>query len=87
MPTVPTNKQLAESRLIKLTERLKNDKETMKKYDNVFKEQLDCNIIERVDEKDIGKEKMTTFIPHQAVINDKNPTNFKVVLDCPNGWC
>ena len=79
---IPENKNLAESRLRKQTERLQRDQNLMKMYDDVFKEQLANGIIEEIADEDKGEKGMTTYLLHQPVINEKNPSKFRVVLDC-----
>ena len=71
---IPENKNLAESRLRKQTERLQRDQNLMKMYDDVSKEQLANGIIEEIADEDKGE--------NQPVINEKNPSKFRVVLDC-----
>ena len=82
-PIIPENKDLSKKRLIKQTERLKKDKHLLKKYDDVFRDQLSNGIIEEVQTGDYGIKGMTTYIPHQPVINEKKGmSKFRVVLDC-----
>ena len=52
----------------------------MNQYDNVFKEQLEAGIIEKVtEEREVGQ---THYLPRQSVIrNDKATTKLRVVFD------
>ena len=82
-PMIHDNKELAMSRLIKQTERLKKDSEMLELYDNYFKDQINSGILEKVDNYDKGVKNLTTYLPHQAVFDEKKgKSKFHVVLDC-----
>ena len=46
---LPSNRELALSRLSSILKSLRRDNEKLHQYNNIFKEQLECNFIEKVD--------------------------------------
>ncbi len=61
--------------------RLKTDRELLKQYDNVIKEQVESGIIEQVLENSATDESVY-FLPHHGVIReDKTTTKVRVVFD------
>lgn len=79
-PTIPDNYELSLKRLKSLKSRLSSNPVLLKKYDDVFQEQLKLGIVEKVyDTGDIG---CVTYLPHKEVIReDKTSTKLRVVLD------
>ena len=68
-------------RLRQLHTRLKTDRELLKQYDNVIKEQVESGIIEQVLENSASDESVY-FLPHHGVIReDKTTTKVRVVFD------
>ena len=68
------------SRLEQLFKKLKNDKELLKKYNDVFAEQLKQGIIEEApDDCKVGE---CHYLPHYAVFReDKNTSKIRIVFD------
>ena len=70
----------SKKRLLNIYKRFKDDKEFLKQYDNVFKEQLEAEIIEEITEE--GEVGQTHYLPHHpAIRNDKATTKLRVVFD------
>ena len=77
------NEQNAVNRLKSLTKKLQKDPAVMKEYHNIFKEQEQEGIIERItkDQTDDNKERVH-FLPHQAVIRKQaETTKVRIVFD------
>ena len=77
------NEHNAVNRLKSLTKKLQKDPAVMKEYHNIFKEQEQEGIIERVtkDQTDGNKERVH-FLPHQAVIRKQaETTKVRIVFD------
>ena len=72
--------ELSKKRLLNIYKRFEDDKEFLKQYDNVFKEQLEDGIIEEVSkEVEVGQ---THYLPHHQVIhNHKATVKLRVVFD------
>ena len=68
------------SRLEQFFKKLKNDKELLKKYNDVFAEQLKQGIIEEAPEDcKVGE---CHYLPHYAVFReDKNTSKIRIVFD------
>ncbi|XP_065893454.1 uncharacterized protein [Dysidea avara] len=67
-------------RLKRLRARLQDDSQLLKEYDDIFKKQLEDNIIERVEtnEYDVRYH----YLPHHGVIReDKQTTRLRIVFD------
>ena len=82
LENVPNNFSICKSVLNKVVSGLK-EKNLYDQYDQVFKDQLENDIIEPVSLDSIDFDKYT-FIPHRAVIktDDKCTTKLRVVLNC-----
>jgi len=74
--TVPTNKNIAEKRLVKATEKLK-DQNAFAAYDQIFKDWETEGIIEQVD----AAEDTGHFLPHHPVFKDSVTTPIRPVFD------
>ncbi|XP_078364115.1 uncharacterized protein LOC144648427 [Oculina patagonica] len=73
--------ELCVTRLRQLHSRLKKNKELLKDYDNVIKDQINSGIIEAVPELDDDQAPMH-FLPHHGVIrSDRETTKLRVVFD------
>ena len=72
-PDLPINRELALGRLKSNVSRMRNKPEVMKQYDNIIQDQLEKEVIERVNttNKDCAKH----YLPHHAVINPKKKNN------------
>lgn len=79
-PIVHDNYELSEQRLMKLHKKLRNDQEFLKKYDEIFQDQLNEGIIEPAPASTkVGE---TSYLPHHAVIReDKDTTKLRIVFD------
>ena len=77
---LPDNHNLSLKRLHKLKGRLSKNESLLKRYDDVFKEQLRTGIIEEVEEPcEVG---MVTYLPHKEVVReDKESTKLRIVFD------
>ena len=72
--------ELSKRRLLNIYKRFKDDKEFLKPYGNVFKEQLEAGIIEEVTEN--GEVGQTHYLPqHQVIHNDKTTTKLRNVFN------
>ena len=79
-PLIHDHFELSKKRLLNIYKRFKDDKEFLKQYDYIFKEQLEAGIIEEVTEE--GEVSQTHYLPHHPVIrNDKATTKLRVVFD------
>jgi hypothetical protein len=77
-PDLPTNFGLCFGRLKNTIRKLKSN-ELLEKYNNVFTEQLQTNIIEKVDMK---TDQLTHYLPHQPVLKENsNTTKLRIVFD------
>ena len=79
-PELPSNYQSARSQLNKLLDKLRQQPEQLKLYDNIIKEQLNNAFIEEVP----GKVDHTEghYLPHHAVRKDSVTTPIRVVFNC-----
>ena len=78
---LPDNYLLAVHRLKGLRNRLNKDKDLMIKYDTIFREYLENNIIETVDITSTENE-IIHYLPHHPVIrDDKETTKIRIVFD------
>ena len=80
-PQLPDNYQLALGRLNSLLRRIQGNPELLEKYDKIIKDQLEKEIIEKVnDETEEGCKRH--YIPHHAVITpDRKTTKVRIVYD------
>ncbi|XP_057299451.1 uncharacterized protein LOC130630070 [Hydractinia symbiolongicarpus] len=77
---IEDNYSLAKDRLRSQFNKLKNNTELLKTYDDIFKEQLDSGIIEKTTESPGAGE--THYLPHRAVIKpNRNTTKVRIVFD------
>ncbi|XP_057298583.1 uncharacterized protein LOC130629417 [Hydractinia symbiolongicarpus] len=74
------NYDLSKQRLKNMIKIFKNKSELLKQYDNIFREQESCQIIEKApDEHVVGH---THFVPHKPVIREeKATTKVRMVFD------
>lgn len=69
------------TRLRQLHSRLKKNKELLRDYDNVIKDQVKSGIIEALPEND-DNQAHTHFLPHQGVIRtNRETTKLQVMFD------
>jgi len=74
------NYKVSEKRLKSLYVKLKKDPVLLKKYDDVFKEQMQTGIIEEAPE--LTKEGQFHYLPHHAVVRDDHETTkLRIVFD------
>ena len=73
-PALPDHYDLALWRLNGLLKRLRQNTELLHQYDNVIKEQLGSNIIEKVDNPSIQTGNQTHYLPHHAVVREDKKT-------------
>ena len=80
-PLIEDHYELSLKRLNQLKCKLDKTPGLLKEYDDVIKQQMVANVVERVESSgEIGE---VTYIPHRAVIrNDKQSTKLRVVYDC-----
>ena len=80
-PQLPDNYQLALGRLNSLLRRIQGNPELLEKYDNIIKDELEKEIIEKVnDETEEGCKKH--YIPHHAVNTpDRKTTKVRIVYN------
>ncbi|MCG7879158.1 MAG: reverse transcriptase domain-containing protein [Candidatus Thiodiazotropha endolucinida] len=79
-PEIPDNRPLAVGRLKSLISRLQSRPDVLKKYNAVIKDQLDKNIIEKVDKT--VSDGIRHYIPHHAVVKpEKSTTKLRIVYD------
>ena len=79
-PIIHDNYKNSEARLMKLYEKLKDNRKLMKEYDDIFQEQKSFGIIEEAP--DTTKPGESYYMPHRAVIReDKLTTKVRVVFD------
>ena len=80
-PTLPENYKLAYGRLVSTIKRLKEDPETLRKYNEIIEDQIKKGIIERVDINSI-KGEIKHYIPHHGVVKPNNrTTKLRIVYD------
>ena len=79
-PMLPDNYSLSLKRLQSLRIRLANDEVLLRKYDQIFQDQLNEGITEEVStEVSIGN---ITYLPHKEVVkNERSTTNLRIVFD------
>ena len=79
-PNLADSYDLLIGRLKSLLKIFESNPELLERYDNVIKEQLSKEIIEKVDEKDLPTRRH--YIPHHAVITpNKSTTKIRIVYD------
>ena len=79
-PDLPTNKEIAISRL-KATTRKLEKLNKLQEYDIIMPEQIQEGIIEEVPPKPIGE--VLHYVPHHPVIREEAAsTNLRIVYDC-----
>ena len=79
-PVICDNYELSKNRLLKLHDKLSQNPELMRQYDELFQEQARLGIIEPAEEP--GRIGETSYLPHRAVIrDDKETTKVRVVFD------
>ena len=71
-PDLPVNRELAMGRLKSTVSRMRSKPDLMKRYDAIIQDQLDKEIIEKVNS--IFADGTTHYLPHHAVINPLKPT-------------
>ena len=65
---MPDNYELSLVRLNSLYRRLQREPALLKEYNSIILDQIENNIVEKVDKMDIPEPGEVYFIPHQAVI-------------------
>lgn len=76
-----SNYQLCVNRLYQLRSKLQSNKELEGQYDNIFQEQIESGIIERVPVDETDNEN-SHFLPHHGVVrHDKETTRLRIVFD------
>ncbi|EYC23457.1 hypothetical protein Y032_0015g2655 [Ancylostoma ceylanicum] len=81
-PPLPDNKALAFKRLVNVWSSLRKDEHLLDKYNEVFQDQLNKNIVEEVDKEEGRQGETIHFIPHQAVLTpQKTTTKLRIVFD------
>ena len=71
---------LSKKCLEQLKSRLDKNEELKRNYDDVIQEQLNCGVIEKVE--DAGSIGNVTYLPHREIIrNDKTSTKLRIVFD------
>ena len=79
-PDLPSNHELAMGRLRSFVSKIKRQPELMKKYNSIIREQVDRDVIEKIDNTIQDGEKH--YIPHHAVITPlKSTTKVRVVYN------
>ena len=78
-PVVSDNYELSKNRLLKLHASLRKDPDLLKKYNDIFQEQLQQGIIEPATEPGVVGE--TSYLPHRAVIREDKETKVRLVFD------
>ena len=78
--TLPTNFDNALARLNSLFKKLKKDPSTLKRYDDIIKEQVRLGIVEQVSELEMAEK--THYLPHMAVVREEaETTKVRIVYD------
>ena len=78
---LPENYELSIGRLKSLYGKLSKDPDLLRKYDDIIKDQLQKNIIEKVD-VDTKEGERKHYIPHHAVLKpERNTTKVRIVYD------
>ena len=72
-PTLPDNYKLSYGRLVSTMKRLKEDHETLKKYNDIIEDQIKKGIIEKIDNNTVQGE-IKHYIPHHGVLKPSNRT-------------
>lgn len=73
---------LSKSRLVSLLSRLRNDPGVLREYHTVILEQLNADIVERVEEDGAGEVGEVHYLAHHPVVcHDKQTTKVRVVYD------
>ncbi|KIH46741.1 integrase core domain protein [Ancylostoma duodenale] len=81
-PQLPDNKALAFKRLVNVWSSLRKDEHLLDKYNEVFQDQLNKNIVEEVGEEETRQGETIHFIPHQAILTpQKITTKLRIVFD------
>ena len=80
-PDLPDNYKLCYGRLTSSIKRLKENPETMKKYNDIITDQVTKGIIERIDDTSVQGE-LKHYIPHHCVVKpDSLTTKLRIVYD------
>ena len=77
-PALPTNKEVAQKRLLSTTNRLKNQG-LYQEYDQVLEEWLKEGIIEKVPEPEINN--WGHYLPHRHVLKENSTTRLRPAFD------
>ena len=78
---LPTNYGLAAKRLGGLYRRLRQDPSVLQEYDRIIRDQLSKGIVQVVEPRDCGGQKLH-YLPHHPVVRrDKETTKVRIVYD------
>ena len=78
--TLPTNYNMAMSRMLSVVNSLRKVPKNLEKYHNVIKDQLKSDYIEIVENSELTS--TCHYLPHHAVMKESNTTPLRVVFDC-----
>ena len=79
-PVIEDNYKLSKNRLASLKKKLDKDKDLLKKYDDIIKEQIQSGVVQKANSEPAPGE--VTYLPHRAVIrSDHKTTKVRVVFD------
>ncbi len=82
LTSLPNNYRLAYGRLVSLMKSLNKDKEILKRYNAVIKDQIEREMIEAVPDDEVDDDTVKHYIPHGAVIDEtRATTKIRVVFD------
>ena len=77
---LPDNFNAARSRLISLKRKLNSNPTLLHEYDQIIKDYLENNIIEKVNENEVVTS--AYYLPHHAVLkSDRKTTKTRIVFD------
>nr|CDJ94813.1 Protein of unknown function DUF1759 and Protein of unknown function DUF1758 and Retrotransposon domain containing protein [Haemonchus contortus] len=80
--TLPNNRAIAFRRLVSLWNSLQQNTDLLQRYNEIFQEQLELNILEDVREDAPPSGPRVHYIPHQAVLTPrKATTKLRIVYD------
>ncbi|XP_066916600.1 uncharacterized protein [Clytia hemisphaerica] len=81
-PDLQDNFSVAKQRLFGLKKKFNHNPDLKAQYNQYFEDQLEQNIIEKVDTKDHGKQGWTHYLPHHCVIREeRETTKMRIVFD------
>ena len=80
--SLPSNFEMCENRLESLILRLKSKPELLQQYDQIFREQLATNVIEKVPPSEMNAAGAHYLCHFGVVRNDRETTKLRIVFDC-----